>query len=331
MEVLKSSGIAVEVKRLRISTDTGVRIAASALLSRWKDKVRTDEKRDKGKQAVGAGNCRDEQTRKRSACNIGEQSARRKRETGSAHTQFGEEEMQQGKCSDKHSAPVSLDKAGYQGDGPHSGHLFDPCLHLSRPAEPNDLDGCRRKRKRDAREDTKKDQRGKMAKGEENCRRERAREVLLRSLVGKASTAAREQHQTISRDLESQVWALGAHDTEAYIKRIQTLKFNLTKNAQLGEDLMAGTLSASQVAKMSTQALAGCSTKDKRRRHLSEAAFQDSMYITAKEGGAHSRDFTCPQCGARDALFRHEHLLPDNFWSYNDTAYQGACSCCDTS
>lgn len=75
---------------------------------------------------------------------------------------------------------------------------------------------------------------------------------------------------------------------------------------------------------MSTQALAGTSTKDKRRRHLSEAAFQDSIYITAKEGGAHSRDFRCPQCGACDALFRHEHLLPDNFWSYNDTAYQGA-------
>ena len=79
-----------------------------------------------------------------------------------------------------------------------------------------------------------------------------------------------------------------------------------------------------QVANMSTQALAGTSTKDKRRRHLSEAAFQDSIYITAKEGGAHSRDFRCPQCGACDALFRHEHLLPDNFWSYNDTAYQGA-------
>jgi len=47
------------------------------------------------------------------------------------------------------------------------------------------------------------------------------------------------------------------------------------------------------------------------------------MYLTAREGGAKSHGFTCPKCNASDAIFRHEHLLPDNFWSYNDTAYQG--------
>ena len=47
------------------------------------------------------------------------------------------------------------------------------------------------------------------------------------------------------------------------------------------------------------------------------------MYLTAREGGAKTQGFVCPKCGAADALFRHEHLLPDNFWSYNDTPYQG--------
>ena len=46
------------------------------------------------------------------------------------------------------------------------------------------------------------------------------------------------------------------------------------------------------------------------------------MYLTAREQGAKSREFTCPRCSAADSTFIHEHMLPDSFWGFQDIAYQ---------
>jgi len=314
VDVLKSSGIAVEVKGLRSSADPGVRSTACALVSRWKSRIKTDREEGTGTNtphAQASRDCSNEGTGSvREGRAAGVPGAMRATMSGRRRDAVREEGSIQ--------LPAKAKRKEESREHPSSAipDTIKP-LVLEAPARRTGAGAaaCRESEQRG----------GKM------CRRERARQVLLRSLAAGAASASHEDLKRICSEIESAVWtrlAVGASpDVEAYISKIQTLKFNLSRNASLCQELVDGIVTGAEVSSMPTQALAGASTKDKRKQNFSDAAFQDSMWRTAKEGGAQSRDFTCPACGARDALFRHEHLLPDNFWSYNDTAYQVLIEC----
>lgn len=251
-EVLKSTGIASEVKRQRSSIDSRVRAAASALISRWRDQIKGGQKKEEGKQPGGLGKaCQDERPRKRLADDKGETARRRPdvSETSGVHTQSGVKEMPKSGGIDNRSAPVLLDDSGGQASSSCFGTRRPPATSvcLSWPAQGVGRSGG------ESRQDELKEDKGKGAYAqtdknrEKPCRRERARQALLTALLDGLSSSAQERHHQICRDVESHVWDLSAHDTEAYINKIQTLKFNLSKNSSLCQELMAGIVAASQV------------------------------------------------------------------------------------
>ena len=166
------------------------------------------------------------------------------------HAQPGIKEMPRSGGIDNRRAPVLLDDSGGQDGTPSFASRCppDPTVCLSWPAQGVGRGGGQ------TRQDEKKEDKGKGGHAqtdknrEKPCRRERARQALLTALWdGPSSSSAQERHHHICQDLESHVWDVSAHDTEAYIDKIKTLKFNLAKNSLLCQDLMAGTVAASQV------------------------------------------------------------------------------------
>jgi hypothetical protein len=162
-------------------------------------------------------------------------------------------------------------------------------------------------------------------------RRARAEQVLRTALAPVQCQVERQdvdaRRLQVCREMEAEVYRLMQDDDDGYVRKIKTLKFNLAANQELAARLLEGRVQVEEVAGMSSEALASKQTRQRRQHNLAHAAFEDCMYLTAREGGARSKDFVCPACGQRDVLFRHEHLLPDNFWSYNDTAYQVLIAC----
>ena len=150
-------------------------------------------------------------------------------------------------------------------------------------------------------------------------KRERMRQVLFTSLK-RGSAATDERLRAISQELEKSVFECTHGHTETYLEKIKSLKCN---SEGVLAHVMSNGKTCSEVANMSAHELADERTQQTRREHFSAAVFQDSLYLTAKHGGAKTQHFTCPKCGSQDSIFRHEHLLPDNFWAYNDVAYQG--------
>jgi hypothetical protein len=153
-------------------------------------------------------------------------------------------------------------------------------------------------------------------------KRERMRQVLFTSLKrgGAACAATDERLRAISQELERNVFKCTHGHTETYLEKIKTLKCN---SEGVLAHVMSNGKTCSEVANMSAHELADERTQQTRRTHFAAAVFQDSLYLTARHGGAKTQHFTCPKCGSQDSIFRHEHLLPDNFWAYSDVAYQG--------